>query len=91
MLEDGLEVVLVAEREDEVGLVNHQNLERVFERQVPGLDVGNDARRNSDDDVRKIADEKLLLSLDAFDVGNVDATNDSTATVGQLITKVQGA
>jgi hypothetical protein len=91
MLEDGLEVVLVAEREDEVGLVNHQNLERVFERQVPGLDVGNDARRNSDDDVRKIADEKLLLSLDAFDVGNVDATNDSAATVGQLITKVEGA
>ena len=87
MFQKRFEVVLVAKGENEVGLVDHQNLERVLELQVAGLDVGDDARGNSDDDVGNVADEQLLLGLDALDVGHVDAADDSTAAVGQLRTE----
>jgi hypothetical protein len=61
MLEDGLEVVLVPEGEDEVGLVDHENLEGLLERQVAGLEVGDHARGDADDDVRQISDELELI------------------------------
>ena len=85
MFQQRLEVVLIAEGEDEVSLIDDQDLERVFQHQVSGLDVGDDSRRNADDDVGNVADEKLLLSLDALDVGNVDAADDAAAAVGQLL------
>ena len=84
MFQQRLEVVLIAEGEDEVSLIDDQDLERVFQHQVSGLDVGDDSRRNADDDVGNVAAEKLLLSLDALDVGNVDAADDAAAAVGQL-------
>ena len=82
MFQDRFKVIFVTEGEDEVGLIDDQKLERLSERQISGFDVSDDSRRNSDDDVRQVSDEKLLLSFHAFHVGHVDAADHAAATVG---------